>query len=95
MIEVSKLAPASQEVLSTRDPVPTVSGPRPRVAGKFLFVGARKLLVRGVTYGTFRPDADGITYPDRLRVHADFCGHGVGGIQRGSPLFRSSGMAAR
>src|SRR5947207_15051424 len=32
---------------------------RPRVHGKFLFVGDEKLYVRGVTYGTFRSDADG------------------------------------
>jgi hypothetical protein len=28
---------------------------RPKVQGKFLFVGDEKLWIRGVTYGTFRP----------------------------------------
>ncbi len=32
---------------------------RPSVRGKFLFVGEEKLYVRGVTYGTFRPDSAG------------------------------------
>ena len=29
---------------------------RPSVRGKFLFASGEKLLVRGVTYGAFRPD---------------------------------------
>ncbi len=29
---------------------------RPSVKGKFIFVGGEKLYIRGVTYGTFRPD---------------------------------------
>ena len=32
---------------------------RPRTAGKFVFVGDEKFYVRGVTYGTFRPDVSG------------------------------------
>ncbi len=32
---------------------------RPRVGGKFLFVGEEKFYVRGVTYGPFRPTVDG------------------------------------
>lgn len=54
-----------------------VDHPRPgsgRVVprGKFLFVGDRKLYVRGVTYGPFRPDADGCEYPARDVVDRDF-----------------------
>ncbi len=45
---------------------------RPEVRGKFLFVGDRKFWVKGVTYGTFRPDADGHQYPERPRVEGDF-----------------------
>ena len=40
-------------------PAPPERCVRPRVGGKFLFVGDQKLYVRGVTYGAFRPDADG------------------------------------
>jgi len=45
---------------------------RPHVRGKFLFAGGEKLYVRGVTYGTFRPDAHGHEYPDPLVVERDF-----------------------
>jgi GT2 family glycosyltransferase len=45
---------------------------RPRVAGKFIFVGDQKYYVRGVTYGTFRPRDDGSEYPDPATVERDF-----------------------
>src|SRR5213594_1599875 len=44
----------------------------PSVRGKFIFVGDDKLYVRGVTYGTFRPDADGHEYPALAIVERDF-----------------------
>src|SRR5919204_1086971 len=49
-----------------------VTGCRPAVRGKFLVVGNQKLFVRGVTYGAFRPDADGNEYHDRDRIERDF-----------------------
>lgn len=45
---------------------------RPSVLGKFLHAGGRKLHVRGVTYGTFRPDAAGNEYPALPTVEIDF-----------------------
>ena len=45
---------------------------RPRAGGKFLFAGDRKLWVRGVTYGTFRPQANGEDYPSDAVLDADF-----------------------
>ena len=45
---------------------------RPWVAGKFLYVGDRKFWIRGVTYGTFRPDADGQDYPADAALKRDF-----------------------
>jgi GT2 family glycosyltransferase/exo-beta-1,3-glucanase (GH17 family) len=45
---------------------------RPRVQGKFIFVGDEKLYVRGVTYGTFCPSADGDEYPNPEVVEQDF-----------------------
>src|SRR5258708_31464453 len=45
---------------------------RPRVRGKFIFVGEEKLYVRGVTYGPFRPGQDGTEYPGPARVAQDF-----------------------
>jgi GT2 family glycosyltransferase len=50
----------------------TLSLYRPHVQGKFLFVGDTKLWIRGVTYGTFRPDADGNEYHDSETVEHDF-----------------------
>ena len=44
---------------------------RPQVRGKYLFVGNQKLLVRGTTYGTFRPDARGNDYGTRDQVERD------------------------
>src|SRR5438876_11427218 len=45
---------------------------RPSARGKFMFVGDDKLYVRGVTYGTFRPDDDGHEYPAAAVVERDF-----------------------
>jgi len=45
---------------------------RPQVRGKFLFVGEEKFFIRGVTYGTFRPDANGDEFPRRELVKHDF-----------------------
>jgi O-antigen biosynthesis protein len=45
---------------------------RPEVRGKFLFAGDSKLWVRGVTYGTFRPDTEGNEYNSRRVVEQDF-----------------------
>ncbi|HWK09720.1 MAG TPA: glycosyltransferase, partial [Vicinamibacterales bacterium] len=43
-----------------------------RVNGKFLHEGARRFLVKGVTYGTFAPREDGVQFPDREIVRQDF-----------------------
>lgn len=45
---------------------------RPRVKGKFIFVGDEKFYVRGVTYGTFRPDENGNEYHTPEVVERDF-----------------------
>ncbi len=44
----------------------------PNVRGKFLFIGDRKFYIKGVTYGTFRPDAQGGQFPDPSAVQHDF-----------------------
>ena len=57
---------------------------RPHAQGKFLFVGDTKLWLRGVTYGTFRPDADGNEYHDPETVEHDFAemaSHGLNAIR--------------
>lgn len=45
---------------------------RPHAGGKFLFVGGRKLWVRGVTYGTFAPQVGGDDYPPDGQLEQDF-----------------------
>lgn len=43
-----------------------------RVSGKFLRLGEEQFLVKGVSYGTFAPAADGTQFPPLERVAADF-----------------------
>ena len=52
---------------------------RPEVRGKFLYAGNRKLYVRGVTYGTFRPDEQGCEYGDE-RTWSRMLGETVVGV---------------
>src|SRR5262249_18427777 len=40
--------------------------------GKFLRAGDARFLVKGVTYGTFAPDADGSQFPSIQQIAADF-----------------------
>jgi O-antigen biosynthesis protein len=44
----------------------------PGVNGRFLTVGGERFWVKGVTYGTFRPNADGEPFPTRSQVRQDF-----------------------
>jgi beta-galactosidase/beta-glucuronidase len=50
------------------------------VAGKHLEAGGERLWVHGVTYGTFRPDAEGKMFPDPLVVERDFAAMAMHGI---------------
>ena len=43
-----------------------------RVSGKFLTVGGERFLIRGVSYGTFAPDTDGVQFPTADRIALDF-----------------------
>ena len=56
--------------------------PKTRVEarGKFLFVNGEKLYVRGVTYGAFRPDAEGREYYDLDAIERDFAQMAASGI---------------
>jgi GT2 family glycosyltransferase len=53
---------------------------RPRIAGKFLELDGEKFWVRGVTYGTFRPNSEGLLLPERDVVARDFAQMAVHGI---------------
>ncbi len=48
------------------------TAPAAAVAGKFLTAGGRHFLIKGVSYGTFAPDANGCQYPDAAAVARDF-----------------------
>ncbi len=58
---------------------PVAMRSRPRIRGKFLFVGDEKLFVHGVTYGTFRPTEDGEQYRPDV-VERDFAQMAANGI---------------
>ena len=66
---------AEESALSQLDAVQeidTTSQGLPRTDGKFLRAGGNRLLVKGVTYGTFAPTADGHQFPTPARVAQDF-----------------------
>jgi GT2 family glycosyltransferase len=60
--------------------VSSEAGIRPRVSGKFIFLGEDKFYVRGVTYGTFRPGTDGNQYRDPSVVDRDFAHMAASGV---------------
>src|SRR6266404_1022772 len=72
--------PRNQETRSMSDLPISVSrgtaipsgGIRPRVEGKFLFVGHEKFFVKGTTYGAFRPNSQGAQFPEPNQVEVDF-----------------------
>jgi O-antigen biosynthesis protein len=76
---------------ATAGAVPTLAGQpagtRPEVHGKFFRVGDEKLYLRGVTYGPFAPDADGVPY-DPARTREDFArmvGAGINTVRLYTP----------
>jgi GT2 family glycosyltransferase len=48
------------------------SSSKPVISGKFFRQGPETFYIKGVTYGTFAPQADGSQYPDAERVDGDF-----------------------
>ena len=60
------------ETVVTVEPAASLRTLRPQVKGKFLCIGDRKLYLRGVTYGPFRPNDQGHEYHDRQIVERDF-----------------------
>ncbi len=67
-------SPAPVAAPAARKPVPRETAPAERVLtdGKFFRVGAQKFHPKGVTYGPFKPDADGNTFPTPEQVERDF-----------------------
>ena len=58
----------------------TANDDRIDARGKFLWAGQEKLYVRGVTYGTFRPNKEGVTFPSPQMVEQDFSMMSASGI---------------
>jgi O-antigen biosynthesis protein len=75
---------AIEGTILDREPAAAWSGVAPLASiaarGKFLFAGEAKLWVRGVTYGAFRPDAEGREYQDAARLERDFSMMAANGI---------------
>ncbi len=57
-----------------------VTGVSPRIDGKFLLVDGRRFLVKGVSYGTFAPDADGAQFPPPGQLVEDFASMAAAGF---------------
>src|SRR5262249_41040202 len=78
--EISTLSPEiDPESWSRSDHTPALLE-RPVVKGKFLFLGDEKFWVKGVTYGTFRPDAAGHNFPDPSVVRSDMAAMARAGL---------------
>jgi GT2 family glycosyltransferase len=78
IVAASRLVPEA-EVEQGLDATAFVAA-RPLVRGKFLYVGEEKFWVKGVTYGTFGPEADGSSYPSAEQVDADFAAMAEAGL---------------
>ena len=75
------VAPVGHEAPAAPAVVPRATAMvRARARGKFLFAGEEKFYVRGVTYGAFRPDAQGREYHDLSAVERDFAMMAANGI---------------
>jgi GT2 family glycosyltransferase len=81
MNEVS-IRQLSQDDLTDRNgpTQPDFNLQRPRVRGKFIYVNDEKFWVRGVTYGAFRPDANGREYHDLKLIEKDFAQMAASGM---------------
>ncbi len=53
---------------------------RPRVQGKFVFIGEEKFFIRGVTYGAFRPNKDKQEFHNLKVIDDDFAQMAANGI---------------
>ena len=59
---------------------PGASAGRARVDGKFLEVDGRRVLIKGVAYGTFAPDSEGVQFPSVECIAQDFALMAAAGI---------------
>ncbi len=77
------LRPATETAARSSAPADPAGATRPRVHGKFLFVGNEKVYVRGATYGAFRPDEDGNEFKKEIvdRDFADMAANGLNAVR--------------
>ena len=61
--------PSTKDVVKVAEPF---LSERPVVRGKFFYADGEQMLVRGVTYGPFKPTEDGCEYHTIDRVRRDF-----------------------
>ncbi len=66
------MSTAVQADREVRRATPLPSNARIATDGKFLRVANERFLVKGVTYGTFAPDADGYQFPSATQIAEDF-----------------------
>ena len=66
------MSTATQTLSDLIRPQPLPDDARATADGKFLQAGGARFLVKGVTYGTFAPDAGGYQFPAPERVAEDF-----------------------
>jgi GT2 family glycosyltransferase/DNA-binding beta-propeller fold protein YncE len=59
-------------LLEEREDRTPIAGVEVAADGKFLLAGGERFLVKGVTYGTFAPDAHGYQFPPPAQVAKDF-----------------------
>jgi len=82
-LERHRVSKGSRERVPEADPAaawPARTSRRPTAHGKSLFVGNEQFFVRGVTYGTFRPDDETDDFPSREAVADDFAAMAANGI---------------
>jgi GT2 family glycosyltransferase/sugar lactone lactonase YvrE len=78
----------TQSLPDVRPRAPLTDGARIVADGKFLQVGGERFVIKGVTYGTFAPDADGCQFPSARRVAEDFrlmAGLGINTVRTYTP----------
>ena len=73
-------APAASDLPGSTEGKQAPVSSRPQVDGKFLRVGGERFWVKGVTYGTFRPNEQGEPYPPFGRLRDDFARMAEAGI---------------
>jgi len=76
----AKIALSNAAADSSRSSSVFSSAVRPRIHGKFIFVGEEKLYLRGVTYGTFAPADEDLSEYDAVKVERDFSLMAANGI---------------